>query len=61
MQTGDIITVTKEVSPDWWIGENALGQSGLFPSAYTEYHDAVTDDNGDNFDYDDDDTEELDS
>ncbi|GHJ84245.1 hypothetical protein NliqN6_0647 [Naganishia liquefaciens] len=59
MQTGDIITVTKEVSPDWWIGENALGQSGLFPSAYTEYHDAVTDDNGDNFDYDDDDTEEL--
>lgn len=60
IRSGDIITVTKEVSPDWWIGENTLGQSGLFPSAYTEYHEGVTDDDGDNFDFDEDnDTEEL--
>ncbi|KAJ9105385.1 hypothetical protein QFC21_001755 [Naganishia friedmannii] len=47
MRTGDIVTVTKEVSPDWWIGENEDGESGLFPSAYTEpYGPGELDDDG---------------
>lgn len=44
MRTGDIVTVTKEVSPDWWIGENEEGESGLFPSAYTEPYEPVNED-----------------
>lgn len=52
IRLGDIITVTKEVSPDWWIGENEQGQIGLFPSAYTEPCEAVMDD-GVDFDFED--------
>lgn len=58
IRSGDIIMVTKEVSPDWWIGENTQGQSGLFPSAYTEYYEGATEDDGADFDFDDD-LEEL--
>ncbi|KAJ9120668.1 hypothetical protein QFC22_002598 [Naganishia vaughanmartiniae] len=54
MRSGDIITVTKEVSPDWWIGENDEGESGLFPSAYTEPYEAgETKDDGLDFGFDD--------
>jgi hypothetical protein len=54
IRPGDVITVTKEVSPDWWIGENSQGRSGLFPSAYTEHFEASTDHESDDFDFDDD-------
>lgn len=53
IRLGDMITVTKEVSPDWWIGENEQGQVGLFPSAYTEVCDSVVEDDRVDFDFDD--------
>lgn len=32
-----VISITSEVSPDWWVGRSSTtGSSGLFPSAYTE-------------------------
>lgn len=52
IRLGDIIVVTKEVSPDWWIGENERGQAGLFPSAYTEHYDPAVEDDGVDFDFD---------
>jgi drebrin-like protein len=42
------------VDEDWWMGENARGQSGLFPSNYVELVEgddappAVTDNNNNN-------------
>ena len=36
IRVGDIVEVTRTVSTDWCIGENEQGQSGLFPSTYTE-------------------------
>lgn len=53
IRLGDVITVTKEVSPDWWIGENEQGHVGLFPSAYTESYDLVVEDDRVDFDFDD--------
>ncbi len=35
LDIGDIIHVTRDVSSDWWIGENEDGARGLFPSSYT--------------------------
>lgn len=59
IRTGDIVTVTKEVSPDWWIGENEEGESGLFPSAYTEPHEpGELHDDGLDFGFDEDDTDD---
>lgn len=39
IRVGDIVEVTRTVSDDWSIGENEQGQSGLFPSTYTEPYD----------------------
>ncbi len=36
LRTGDVVAVTRVVSSDWWIGTNEDGESGLFPSSYTE-------------------------
>lgn len=40
IRVGDIVEVTRTVSTDWCIGENERGESGLFPSTYTEPYDA---------------------
>jgi endophilin-A len=39
IRVGDIVEVTRTVSSDWCIGENERGESGLFPSTYTEPYD----------------------
>jgi endophilin-A len=36
IRVGDVVEVTRTVSADWCIGENERGESGLFPSTYTE-------------------------
>lgn len=39
VRVGDVIEVVRTVSTDWCIGENDRGESGLFPSTYTELYD----------------------
>ncbi|KAJ9112319.1 hypothetical protein QFC19_000739 [Naganishia cerealis] len=58
IRNGDIVTVTKEVSPDWWIGENQHGESGLFPSAYTELYEGAAGDDGVDFGFDEEDSDD---
>ena len=37
LKEGEVLTVTRQdVGDGWWEGTNALGESGLFPAAYTE-------------------------
>src|SRR5690348_5214863 len=41
IKEGDIITVILEDETGWWKGVNANGQSGLFPSNFTEQYPEV--------------------
>lgn len=34
LSEGEIISVLLQVNTDWWQGENATGQTGLFPSSF---------------------------
>lgn len=36
LKEGDYVTNIDMVDDDWWMGENAKGQTGLFPSNYVE-------------------------
>jgi drebrin-like protein len=36
LKEGEYVTNIDMVDEDWWMGENARGQSGLFPSNYVE-------------------------
>ncbi|KAK4197735.1 hypothetical protein QBC40DRAFT_284933 [Triangularia verruculosa] len=36
LHENEIITNIEQVDPDWWMGTNARGQSGLFPCNYVE-------------------------
>ncbi|KAK3984295.1 Drebrin-like protein [Cladorrhinum sp. PSN332] len=39
LREGDYVTNIEMVDEDWWMGTNAQGQSGLFPSNYVELED----------------------
>jgi drebrin-like protein len=36
LKEGEYVTNIDMVDEDWWMGENAKGQTGLFPSNYVE-------------------------
>lgn len=36
LKEGEYVTNVDMVDEDWWMGENARGQVGLFPSNYVE-------------------------
>lgn len=37
LKEGEILSVTRQdVGDGWWEGNNAQGEAGLFPAAYTE-------------------------
>jgi drebrin-like protein len=36
LKEGEYVTEIEAVDPDWWMGRNAQGQTGLFPSNYVE-------------------------
>ena len=39
IRKGDILLVTSEVDPGWWLGDDCNGNNGLFPSNYTQPYD----------------------
>lgn len=44
LQEGEYVTNIEMVDDDWWMGQNAKGEMGLFPSNYVELVDDLGDD-----------------
>ena len=46
LKEGEHVTNIDMVDEDWWMGQNARGQTGLFPANYVELVDGGVDDDG---------------